>query len=479
MVMAVRTWSRLARAPHVYFNGGGQFIAGGVPYPGASVLTALRRETLATETGASPPGEPYVWELRSDLVDLDGNGIPEAVSFDGSTFTRIKEAASVPPRLMTEINNGRGATTTISYAHMHDPTVVVQAPGTMWPDAPRPKATPITQWVVRSLRTIDAFAGTDATTTQRYTHPRHGANDDGRYAFRGFAEVTTTGPSGARTIQRYGYDVDKTGRLIETVVKPAPAEGPTDARSISRTTWEARSLFDGLVVTHHAITSEQLTCANGQTDPADGLANPCTPTTAAAYTKTTSMLKDYHSHLTGGGPALLWQEIGTLTEALPAPAHGHRSTSTDHYVYANATTYRVRAIETERHHGAPGAMVRFAKSAQTWDPSYRVPVTSETWVDDVDAHRAIASAEYDLQTGNLLRRWKPVQHAASGPSTNLTYDARKLFVASEDNELGTSSTTSTSTGPGRGPGPTARTSGAVRPGLAAPSMPCIRSTSSR
>ena len=321
-------------------------------------------------------------------------------------------------------------TTTAIYGQMHDEAVVIHC------NTPpcQPEASPSTQWVVKSLRTIDSFAATDATTTQAYKHPRHGADDEGRHAFRGFEEVTTTGPSGSKTIQRYGYDVDWSGRLVETVVRPA--EAPTEARSITRTTWEPRSLFGGSIVTYHATVSEQLTCANGQTDPADTLSTPCTPTTAAGYTKTTSTLKDYHSHLTGGGPALLWQEIGTLTEALPSPAHGDRSTSTDFYVYADETNYRVRALNTERYHGSSGAMVLYGKSAQTWDPTYRVPLTDETWVDSVDAHRAIARSAYDMATGNVIQRWKPVQNAANGPSTTLTYDSRKLFVATEVNELG-------------------------------------------
>ena len=41
-----------------------------------------------------------------------------------------------------------------------------------------------------------------------------------------------------------------------------------------------------------------------------------------------------------------------------------------------------------------------------------------------------------MQTGNLLQRWKPVQHAANTTSTTFSYDSRKLFVTTAVNELG-------------------------------------------
>src|SRR5262249_38332997 len=77
----------------------------------------------------------------------------------------------------------------------------------------------------------------------------------------------------------------------------------------------------------------------------------------------------------------------------------------------------------------------FAKSAQTWDASFRVPLTDEVWFDEVDANRAITRRVYDMSTGNVLQRFKPVQNAANTTSTTYTYDDRRMFVATEVNEL--------------------------------------------
>jgi hypothetical protein len=58
------------------------------------------------------------------------------------------------------------------------------------------------------------------------------------------------------------------------------------------------------------------------------------------------------------------------------------------------------------------------------------------WFDTQDANRAITRSEYDMTTGNLTRQWKPEQNAANTTYTTFTYDTRKLFVATEVNEVG-------------------------------------------
>lgn len=155
-------------------------------------------------------------------------------------FVRARQSSIQPPRLLYRIHNGRGAHTTIEYASMHDKTAVEQHPEQTWSDG-RPKASPHTQWVVRSLTVVDDFAATTSTTSQFYKNPRHGADDEGYYSFRGFEEVTTTGPSGAKTVQRYAYTPDWSGRLVTTLVQPA--EAPAEVRSIDKTTWVERELF--------------------------------------------------------------------------------------------------------------------------------------------------------------------------------------------------------------------------------------------
>ena len=201
-------------------------------------------------------------------------------------------------------------------------------------------------------------------------------------------------------------------------------------RSIDTTTWQERTLFTGASTqrTYHPIVTEHLTCKNGQDE------TTCTPTNAAGYTRTTGTL----SKLPATGQELMWQETSSLLQTGTANADGDRDTQTGYTLLADATTYRLHPSSVVRQHRVLGTMTTFAKWATAWDATNRFPVTETTWFDSVDANAAVTRFEYDATTGNLTKRWKPVQNAAGGSNLylNNSYDSRKLFVATETNELG-------------------------------------------
>ncbi len=418
-----------ATRPTVFFNVGGQFNAPGVEYPGGNIpgfgdFTGFLRQTKAID--GLPP--ELSWELSGDLMDLDGDGIAEAAYFGPNGFVRaVHNPIAPPPRLLYRIHNGRRAHTTIEYASMHDKTAVEQHPEQTWSDG-RPKASPHTQWVVKTLTVVDDFAKTTSTTSQFYKNPRHGADDEGYYSFRGFEEVTTTAPSGAKTVQRYAYTPDWSGRLVTTLVHPA--EAPDEVRSIDKTTWVERELFDGAIKTYHATITQHFTCANGQTEAT------CTAASAPGYTRTISNLSPLGSDTQTGGPKLLWAETTSLLQSGTSAADGDRQTLTRYVLYADGTTYRLRPFSSRRQHRVNGTMTTFAASSKGWDPTYRVPRTDNVWLDTNGANRAITRSEYDMATGNVTRRWKPMQNVANTTYTSFTYDPRKLFVATEINEVG-------------------------------------------
>jgi RHS repeat-associated protein len=423
--------------PKVFFNVGGQFNVPGVDWPSTTsgqTLVGLRRETEATISGP----DNQQWRLNTDLMDLDGDGLAEGVSFPTTTtMQRALPESSQPPRLLRAVHNGRGAHSIITYSQMHDGAVVEQHPESMWPDG-RPKASPRSQWVVKSLQVQDDHALTDATTQYRYKNPRYGADDAGQFSFRGFEEVTTTKPSaagtpsGARTIERYGFDIDWSGRLVETVVMPSAAEAATDARTIDKTSWQQLPLFGSSVKTYHPYVSEHFTCSNGQTETA------C-KTTPAGYTQTTSSWTAYPTIPT---KEQLWLEASSLLQASATASDGDRLTLRTYQVDTSATKYMAHPLDVERQHRLNATMVVYAKSRQTWDTSNGTQTTDEVWVDTDDTRRAITRFDYDTETGNRTKTWKPVQWAPNpNPLTNLNrttfeYDARKLFVARETNELG-------------------------------------------
>ncbi|MDQ3580148.1 MAG: hypothetical protein M3495_00275 [Pseudomonadota bacterium] len=339
---------------------------------------------------------------------------------------RFKEMSAAPPRLLIAVHNGRGGHVAIGYASMHDKAVVEQHPELTWFDG-RPKASPHEQWVAKSIAVTDDFqTGVTSTTSYVYKNPRFAKDDEGHYGFRGFDQVTGTSPSGAQTIQRYGYNIDWSGRLTATLV--VPAEAPSEVRSIDKTTWEGRDLFGGAIKTYHAITTEHLTCANGKTE------QTCTAI-PAAYTRTTATLTALASTTVASGPSLLWQPTASLLQAGTSAAEGDRQTLSTFALAADGSTYRLRPLTQTKQSRVGGVMTMFAKSQQTWDASYLVPLTSEVWFDTIDANRAITRSVYDA-FGNVTERWKPVQNAANTVKTTFAYDSRKLFLATETNELG-------------------------------------------
>ena len=412
--------------PQVYFNVGGQFIAPGVDYPGAS-QDGLRRKTKMLEDVPGQSPSILSWELNANLIDLDGDGLLESAAFATGGLVRVEHPSTAPPpRILRAIHSGRGGHIYVTYASMHDQSAVEQHPEHTWSDG-RPKASPQPQWVVKSVTTHDDFPHLDSTTTYFYKNPRHGADDEGQYSFRGFEEITTSAPSGARTIQRYAYASDWSGRLAMMLV--VPAEAPTEVRSMTRTTWEERSLFGGAIKTYHATVLERFTCANGQTE------STCTASTAPGYARTTSTLTALKS-TTSAGPELLWQVTGSLVQSAPSAADGDRETVSTFALHADGTTYRLRPLTTTRSYRDGGAMKRYGKTAKTWDSTYRVALTEEVWLDTADAGRAVARSVYDMETGNVLEHWKPEQNAANSTHATFAYDSRKLFAVGEVDELG-------------------------------------------
>lgn len=438
-------------SPVVYLNQGGSF-SDVVPAQGDPA--SLSHQIVVTDKMANlnPDGLKYTWEVRSDVLDLDGDGIPEGVAFVDHTYdaapmmvSKIPTPTS-PPRLMASIANGRGATTTVAYAPITDSGTVTTDFGV---------AMPRTQWVVKSVVSTDSLANTSSTTTYAYKNPHYSVEGDLQkndwmifapvvvgpsktYAFRGFDEVTVTGPSGAKTVERYGYDVDWSGRLTTRLV--IPAEAPSEVRSIEDTTWEPRYLFCDHIFgcalkTYHAVKVDHWTCKNGQNEAT------CR-TNTDTVTESVATLSELSS-TSGTWP--LWKETSsrvssTYQGAPPYTAHeGDRITDSTYVLVSDATNYRLLP-STETHSVITnGAAVPFAKVAHSYDANNLVALTDDVWLMSDGSAHAISDRVYDMTTGNIVRTRRPNQHAVpndAGLYASLTYDTRKLFPVTSLNELG-------------------------------------------
>jgi hypothetical protein len=248
--------------------------------------------------------------------------------------------------------------------------------------------------------------------------------------------ITTT-PSGAKREDTYSFAPDWSGRLTKTVVKSA--EAPANAHTIDVTTWEARSLFSGALVTYHPIVTKHHVCASGQTE-----ATCLVPASAAGYSQTTSTLTPLATSRAGGSTTqLMYQQTSSLLQKGTAATNGDRRADTQYYLYADGTNYRLVTISDTKLHQVSGAFTTYGKTEYKWedsalgDTSYRVPYSTAVWIDNNFANRIETARQYELTTGNLKKIWKPVQWAANqNRSTNLArteylYDARQLFAAQE------------------------------------------------
>jgi RHS repeat-associated protein len=434
-------------APRIYFNQGGQFATNGdVRVDLAGVNRIVGASTRLT-AGALPfymsPGEfAYPWETRSGPIDLDADGIPELLFF-GQEFASAQTmsvarvpSTTAPPRLLIDIDNNCGAVTHVDYASIHSSAVDENVAGSRMPAA---------QYVVKQITKTDSIASTTTATSYAYKGPQYLPDERRHFAFRGFTDVTMTMPSGAQTLEHFGYAPDWSGRLEKTVVMPKISERTVtdEVRSIDRTTWQARQLFTTdptPITTYHAITTEHMTCANGQTEAT------CTAAAAAGYTKTTDTWTGLSTSRAGSSAPLLHAITSSLLQSGTVAADGDRRTDSQYFLDSDAANYRFVTLDTTELHRVAGQFTMYSHSSQKWtdvqnysDDSYRVPYKTTTWIDAQTP--ATTFREYDLTTGNMTKVWKPVQWEQNENPffnlnrTTLTYDSRKLFVASEVNEL--------------------------------------------
>jgi RHS repeat-associated protein len=150
------------------------------------------------ENPSAEDNHPQVIDVESqvtvaDLVDLDGDQLPDRVTSESSGtpwqayFSNTAPGGSFPlagkPDLLIRIENGMGGSVTLTYASS---AKYLDAAGNLLnPDLPSPVIT-------LSSSTFDDGRGTAATTRYAYAEGRYDASSR---EFRGFGRVTVTGPA--------------------------------------------------------------------------------------------------------------------------------------------------------------------------------------------------------------------------------------------------------------------------------------------
>ncbi len=413
-----------------YLNEGGQFASQAVQVMDAA---ALKHEMHASShLGPTFTTNPYTWDVRSDMIDIDGDGIPEGVTFgvDGSLQVARYGTITQPPRLLVNINNGLGAVTSVSYASTSNQSVVTQASSS---HLPRPR------WVVATITTSDLVSGTLSTSQQTYRNSVWNADDDGHYDFRGFESTSTKSPSGAQTVEAFDYNSDWRGLPVKKAL--FATEDLSHPVWVDVDTWEPRTLYAGTVKTFHRLSFSHGLCGSSQSE------NDCVVSPSLGVQRTSVKLSACANTFGMSGAtcdastvarpdSVLWIETQRLNQLSAQNADGDHRLSTTYAVVAPVGTldYRVRSLASTGEVRGQSAFTLFEKSAHSWDPTYRVPLTDEKWFDAADSTRAVTRREYDLTTGNVRKRWKPVQNDAGTGYASYDYDDRKLFVTAEHSE---------------------------------------------
>lgn len=406
----------------VYLNHGGTLMSG-FELATSGEDMRWRQESTAGVSGYNAPRE-WTWKTTRDVVDLDGDGIPEAVESTDTGLKRYADSNRQPLRLMSRIRNGRGATIDVSYGASTDSTVVAQSAGATV-NGER-YASPRTFWVVRSVSKSDNWDPDVSTTSYFYTNPVWKPDDEGDWDFRGFQVATTTQPSGAKRADTYKFDVDWSGRLAES--RTFESSDLNNPRQISKTSWTERTLFGGALRTYHKASEKHWTCTNGQNESACSAAS--APVDHSVYT--------YRS-LPATGTAQLHVADRTFRQQSDSFQVGDRRQEDTFVLVSSAGDYRLRRRETRlyRKIAAFPALEELARNTITsYDGAYKAPVQEQVvFKHDGSAatESAITTWTREPATGAVTAVQAP-RNAGTGFVTSYVLDATKRFVIGETNE---------------------------------------------
>lgn len=380
-----------------------------------------------------------------DLCNPDASG--EWTAFCGYTnvVTRDSRTGAQGMHMLQRIDNGYGASVTFTYA----PTTEV-APSTLGG-----RRAPAPVWVVTTMAVDPGLAAPGqtpvvATSTYDYSGPVYNADDRGHYGFRGFEQVIARGPINAdghqaRSVTRYDYRLDPTGRKVESVTSDEAGK----PLSITRWTWDAFSLFGGLVRTYETTEKRRWICGASAaseagcraTAPVHRSLKSFAPVTASTELDALGRMK---TSLGGSGTPIAWIAAwSALMDHEGAIATGDRGGRFEYAVYYGTDAYQTLFTRVEQQVATGpggeeqfGAMRVFGRDDTIYDDTgLGFPVVSRRWTDESTV--ATIERELDPKTGLEVARTRPNQVGASTPKKILTsYDPNRVYPERVLNELG-------------------------------------------
>lgn len=424
--------------PEIYFNVGDGFVrARNAPLE--PIWRALARIRITDASSVSLQG---TWKVLTDFVDLDGDGLPEAINNDESNPSSCRiiaasgrweqctdtynNALTDPDdgqalRALRVIRNGRGAEIRFDYDSVRSSNGRV--PHAVWA---------VTTMTVSPGVDGDGAAQPAMVTRFAYDHAEYNADLEEQWGFRGFGQVSVTSPSGAKTVTTRDFSQDYGGLVVDVRTYDQPST-PTHVASIVTSQYEERRLFQqggpwpgpDEVVTWHLTEEVQRTCGAAQDE------------TECAANGTIRRTTNTWESLTRQGETQPSVHVLFSTEMNPGygQAAGAIYRNQSKRFSSQAGTYWI-VTDVDRGRWWDGIQWHdLGNTHHFFDPSDRVE-TSTAVLLDTQWNWTVTTRTFDMATGNLTGVKQPRYQSATGPWTTYEYDATKTFVRSVTNPLG-------------------------------------------
>lgn len=387
----------------LFLNLGDHFVS-----VGNSVPLERAKHALAHRIEGGLGNQLRNWAVKSDFVDLDGDGLPEAADVG---FAR-HDSDDQPMRTLKAVHNGRGGHTAYHYRAI----VGEGAPHVVW----------VVDQVWSHADTGAEGSDPALITSYDYDGPVYGPDPDGDYGFRGFTETTATLPSGAYRVETKDYTQSYRG--LATREQVFAADG-TLASYTSRS-FETRKLFDGdahpgEVTTYHPVVEQTRTCRAGQ-GYMQCLGSGDRRVVERAFVSL--------APVAGGTPArqlMQWERSGAVPGAVP----GNKLVWNVPEYTSSASSYLDHPAGVANFvYDAPNVTRQVSATWHYYDTSKRCEFWTTRNVDSTSY--AVSTHICDLSTGNVFFEMSPRYFGSYSPARSYAFDSDQRFVTTATNELG-------------------------------------------
>jgi RHS repeat-associated protein len=415
----------------VYLNLGDRFRRV-VPSPDHWIVQhwpALARITLS---------EHETWTVVTDFVDLDGDGLPEAITnLDGAkdcdpsklennwngcathydAYRDPEDGRAM--RAMTRVIGGEGANVRFSYAPARASTG--RAPHPVWV---------VTEMTIEPGADAHGSPAPEMTTRYAYDGPVYNEDREGRWGFRGFAVSETTDPSGASTVTWRDHSLDYAGLVSERRVYDRP-EDPSHAASIETFEYELRSTLNNLgyegTISAHLVDQRTRTCGADQDE-----------TECEAHG---DLLRTLTTWTTIGSIDDPWNPLVHLAATVERrpdedPVEGSTGETFVHELVSDSGRFWLLPRGHLGWRRGPGGVAVLESEEYTY---YSTTQQAPWWTSsrtEAGGDFAVMSRNFDLTTGNLIGYKNPRWFQSTGPWAGIVYDETQTFAATTIGELG-------------------------------------------